>query len=72
MEWLLEEFGSDTFRDVTVVLPTDEFFPDEYSADEDDARALVDRVCGYISSVRFSRTDKNISRRQAKGVVCDN
>lgn len=49
MEWLLEEFGSDAFRRVTVVLPTDEFFPDSYSADEDDARALVDRVCEYMS-----------------------
>lgn len=49
MEWLLEEFGSDAFRQVTVVLPTDEFFPDSYSADEDDARSLVDRVCEYMS-----------------------
>jgi hypothetical protein len=49
MEWLLEEFGCDAFRDVTVVLPTDEFFPDSYSAEEDDARALVDRVCEYMS-----------------------
>ena len=49
MEWLLEEFGSDTFRRVTVVLPTDEFFPDSYSADEEDARALLDRVCEYMS-----------------------
>lgn len=49
MGWLLEEFGRDAFRDVTVVLPTDEFFPDAYSAEEDDARALVDRVCGYMS-----------------------
>jgi hypothetical protein len=49
MEWLLEEFGADAFREVKVVLPTDEFFPDSYSADEDDARALVDRVCEYMS-----------------------
>lgn len=44
MQWLLEEFGLETFRQVTVVLPTDEFFPDSYSADEDDARALAQRV----------------------------
>ena len=49
MEWLLEEFGCDAFRQVTVVLPTDEFFPDSYAAGEDDARALVDRVCEYMS-----------------------
>ncbi len=47
MEWLLEEFG-DAFRQVTVVLPTDEFFPDSYAADEEDARALLDRVCDYM------------------------
>lgn len=49
MQWLLEEFGLETFRQVTVVLPTDEFFPDSYSADEDDARALAERVCAYMS-----------------------
>ena len=48
MKWFLEEFGVDAFRDVTVVLPTDEFFPDAYCADEDDVRSLVERVCGYM------------------------
>ena len=69
MEWLLEEFGSDAFRRVTVVLPTDEFFPDSYSADEDDARALVDRVCGYMSvnpnliEVEFFEDESKQARR---------
>src|SRR5688572_311189 len=49
MEWLLEEFGCDAFRAVTVILPTDEFFPDSYSADEEDARVLIKRVCGYMN-----------------------
>ena len=48
MEWLLKEFGCDAFRAVTVVLPTDEFFPDEYAADEDDVWCLVERVCDYM------------------------
>jgi hypothetical protein len=48
MEWLLEEFGADTFRAITVVLPTDEFFPDSYSAEEDDVWSLLERVCGYM------------------------
>lgn len=48
MEWLLDEFGADTFRNVTVVLPTDEFFPDSYYGDEDDVWALVERACGYM------------------------
>lgn len=52
MQWLLEEFGKKTFRDVTLVLPTDEFFPDEYFGDEDDAEALVTRVCNYMDVKR--------------------
>jgi hypothetical protein len=46
--WLIEEFGSDALRNATVVLPTDEFFPDRFSEEEEDVRALVDRVCGYM------------------------
>ena len=46
--WLIEEFGADTLRDATVVLPQDEFFPDPFSGEESDVRALVDRVCGYM------------------------
>jgi hypothetical protein len=52
MQWLLEEFGRETFRDVTLVLPTDEFFPDEYFDDEEHAEALVTRVCHYIKVKR--------------------
>ncbi len=48
MLWLIEEFGSDTLRSVMVVLPTDEFFPETFSEDEDDVHALVNRVCGYM------------------------
>jgi len=46
--WLIEEFGRDALLGATVVLPTDEFFPDEFSEDEESVRALVDRVCGYM------------------------
>lgn len=48
MLWLVEEFGRDALRDAAVVLPTDEFFPDEFSEDEADVRALIERVCGYM------------------------
>ncbi len=48
MLWLIEEFGAETLRNATVVLPTDEFFPDQFSEDEDDVRALVRRLCGYM------------------------
>jgi hypothetical protein len=49
MQWLLEEFGRETFRRIRVILPTDEFFPDEYLGEEEDAEALVERVCGYMN-----------------------
>jgi hypothetical protein len=48
MLWLIEEFGRDALLNAEVVLPTDEFFPDEFSEAEEDVRALVDRVCAYM------------------------
>jgi hypothetical protein len=48
MLWLVEEFGAEAVRDCKVILPTDEFFPDPFSEEEDDVRALVERVCGYM------------------------
>ncbi|HEX8130796.1 MAG TPA: hypothetical protein VF527_16975 [Pyrinomonadaceae bacterium] len=48
MLWLIEEFGRDALLNATLVLPTDEFFPDHFSEEEEDVRALVDRVCGYM------------------------
>ncbi len=48
MLWLIEEFGADTLRNTLVILPTDEFFPDQFSRNEDDLRALVDQVCDYM------------------------
>ena len=48
MLWLIEEFGRDTLRNATVILPSGEFFPDPFSGEEGDVRALADRVCGYM------------------------
>ena len=70
MVWLIEEFGGDTLRDRTVILPTDEFFPDPFSGEEDDVRALADRVCGYMDvrpervELRFF-TDEDAALRHA-------
>ncbi|HEY7118124.1 MAG TPA: hypothetical protein VH475_16160 [Tepidisphaeraceae bacterium] len=46
--WLTDEFGADLMIDATTVLPTAEFFPDEYDGSEQAVRTLVDRVCGYM------------------------
>jgi hypothetical protein len=46
--WLEEQFGADRARKATVVLPRAEFFPDEYCGTDEDARRILDRVCGYM------------------------
>ena len=40
--------GSSRMQNVTVVLPTDEFFPDPWDASEVGLKALFSRVCGYM------------------------
>jgi hypothetical protein len=49
--WLLEVF-SIQLSDVTVILPTPEFFPDTYRGQEDDIGKLLNRVCSYMSVSR--------------------
>ncbi len=56
MRWLIEEFGADRLRESPVILPTEKFFPDPYSGDKEDVRALVDRVCSYMG-VDSTRTE---------------
>lgn len=46
--WLIDEFGFDTLANVTVILPTNEFFPDEYSEDKEDLQLLLKRLCGWM------------------------
>jgi hypothetical protein len=46
--WLTDEFGPDLMIDAPTVLPTPEFFPDEYDTSDDAVRTLVDRVCEYM------------------------
>jgi Pentapeptide repeats (8 copies) len=46
--WLLDEFGAARLRSGQVILPTAEFFPDEFSETVEGARALLGRVCGYM------------------------
>jgi hypothetical protein len=45
--WLLKEFNIQLDQ-VTIVLPTPEFFPDTYRGQEDDAKKLLHRVCSYM------------------------
>src|SRR5260370_37402733 len=46
--WILEAFGLKSLKEILVVLPTPEFFPDEYSGEEEHVRKLSDRVCSFM------------------------
>jgi hypothetical protein len=45
--WLVKEFDIQLSQ-VTIVLPTQEFFPDTYRGEEEDVRKLLHRVCSYM------------------------
>lgn len=48
--WLAEQFGLDVFTRRAVILPAEDFFPDEYNASDESVRALLDRVCIYMDA----------------------
>lgn len=48
MAWLIEEFGLARLRSVQVVVPIEEFFPDQYDATQDAACAIFTRVCSFM------------------------
>ena len=53
--WIAQEFGIERLRD-ELVLPNDDFFPDQYDGTEDDARRLFEQVCEYMK-IDPSRVD---------------
>src|SRR6185295_13017978 len=48
LTWLTEQFGWNRLRSMEMILPRPEFFPDPYSGSPEDARRMLDRVCGYM------------------------
>jgi hypothetical protein len=46
--WLLQEFGPERLLRRPVILPTPEFFPDEYDGSDEAVRRMFERVCGYM------------------------
>src|SRR4051794_9958889 len=48
MSWLAQTFGLDQLRQVKVVLPTPEFFPEPFTGAPEEGRPLFERVCGYM------------------------
>jgi hypothetical protein len=47
-KWLEFQFGVERLQSGRVILPRPEFFPDPFRGSEDDARRMLDRVCGYM------------------------
>src|SRR5262245_31383745 len=48
MAWLTRQFGLERLKDVRVILPTAEFFPERYEGRHQDVRVLLRRVCRYM------------------------
>lgn len=47
--WLVEEFGIDALREITVVLPTSDFFPDGFENSDSGIGDLFDVICEYMA-----------------------
>jgi hypothetical protein len=46
--WLEDPFGRDRLLRTRVILPEPEDFPDPFAGSPEDARVMLDRVCGYL------------------------
>jgi hypothetical protein len=47
-QWLLDEFGVESFLKHKLILPEPSYFPDKYQGRKEDAINLVGRICGYM------------------------
>jgi hypothetical protein len=47
-EWLIEDLGIDVIRDVDVILPTEEYFPEPFDGSRASIRKMADRICEYM------------------------
>ncbi len=46
--WLVEQFGLERMLQAEMILPTDRYFPEPFVGTQNDARVVLDRVCGYM------------------------
>lgn len=65
--WLRDEFGEQTLLQ-PVVTPSDDFFPERYSATEEGASILLERVCNYMKVDR-ARIELSFYRSEFADVV---
>lgn len=56
LAWLADQFPESAFSGQTIILPTPEYFPGAYRADEPSVRRLVTQVCEYMG-VNPNRVD---------------
>lgn len=47
--WLTEELGPHVLREVEVILPTEEHFPDPYDGSRTSIKRMAERVCEYMA-----------------------
>jgi len=48
LQWLSRQFGLHILLERSIILPTDEFFPDAYDGSQQSVRKLFRRVCRYM------------------------
>jgi len=69
LTWLCNQFGRDVFTRRAIVLPTSDFFPDEYDRSEESVRALLDHVCRYMDTDPDNVDLRLFTNRKAIGLV---
>ena len=66
LAWLEEQFGKDRVRNHPMILPRVEFFPGEFDGTAEDARRVLDLVCGFMgidpSAIEMQIFDGNFIR----------
>ena len=48
MRWFVSLYGQERLQALPVVLPTEEFFPDDFQDTEESVYAVLQRVCGFL------------------------
>jgi hypothetical protein len=78
LEWLHEEFPHSAFTGRPIILPTQEFFPDDYNGSKKAARIMLDRVCGYMDvppeqvALKFFKAQGNLGLVNDRGEAITN
>lgn len=70
MRWLTHRLGIDRLKAATMVLPTREFFPDQYAGEPEDVADVFSHVCEFMdtSADRFELSVKGCCQ---DGACCD-